>query len=48
MGKLRKRDLKGTQKDKGDPTANESPKEGDVDGDFTHNPSNHLFYSLSV
>ena len=34
MGKLRKRDLKGTQKDKGDPTANESPKEGDVDGDF--------------
>ena len=34
MGKLRKRDIKGTQKDKGDPTANESPKEGDVDGDF--------------
>ena len=34
MGKLRKQDIKGTQKDKGDPTANESPKEGDVDGDF--------------
>ena len=34
MGKLRKRDIKGTQKDKGDPTENDAPKEGDVDGDF--------------
>ena len=34
LGKLRKRDIKGTQKDKGDPTENEAPKEGDVDGDF--------------
>ena len=34
MGKLRKHDIKGTQKDKGDPTENEAPKEGDVGGDF--------------
>ena len=34
MGKLRKCDIKGTQKDKGDPTENDAPKEGDVDGDF--------------
>ena len=34
MGKLRKRDIKGTQKDKGDPTENDAPKEGDVNGDF--------------
>ena len=34
MGKLRKRDIKATQKEKGDPTENDAPKEGDVDGDF--------------
>ena len=31
---MRKRYIKGTQKDKGDPTETDSPKEGDVDGDF--------------